>query len=194
MKNKILGVDIDGVLTDENHPNDNIWHNALCEFLGRDIKRIKDAYYFHEAYELTDNEIQLFLDDKLDNIYSQAKVVPGAKETLNDLKKMGFQVILITARNTSFKELSRKWLMKNGIPFSELIHNDNKTPVALNKNIQLFIEDNAQNASELTRAGINVILVNKYHNRYLPENPRLERVDTWQEIREKVSTFFGIDL
>jgi hypothetical protein len=194
MKDYILGVDIDGVITNEDHPNDNIWHNALCEFLGRNISRVKDAYYFNEAYDLTDEEVNLFLEEKLESIYSQVKVIPEAQKTLRELAQMGFEIILITARDTNFIELTENWLVKNGIPFSELIHDDNKTPVALARNIQLFIEDNAQNASELTRAGIHVILLNKYHNRHLPANERLVRVDSWEEIRKAISDFFHINL
>lgn len=59
---RIIGIDIDGVITDETHINENIWHNALCNYLGYEIPRVKDSYYFDEAYDLPGEIIIDFLE------------------------------------------------------------------------------------------------------------------------------------
>jgi|SRR5690554_3338831 len=194
MIDKIIGIDIDGVITDESHPNKDIWHNAICEYFGKDIKRVKDSYYFNEAYELTDKEIQLFLEEKLKNIYENVKVNTEARKTIKTLTEKGFEIILITAREPELQDLTKKWLTKHMVPFSELIHEQNKAPVAINKNINLFIEDNAKNACDLIKKGITVLLLDKFHNFHLPEYKGLIRVKNWKHIRKLISTFFNIEL
>lgn len=190
MKKRIIGIDIDGVVTDELHPNDNVWHNELCSYLGRDIERKSDAYYFNEAYDLPMNIINKFLDERLKNIYGNARPAKGALETINSLYKKDFKIFFITARNPCFENLTKKWLKQNGFLYTELIHEDNKTPLAVRKGITLFVEDRATTASELARNNIKVILVNKYHNKQLPEHNNITRVENWSEIKENINKYY----
>ncbi|NLM96510.1 MAG: hypothetical protein GX175_02670, partial [Halanaerobiaceae bacterium] len=183
--------DIDGVITDETHPNNNVWHNALCEFLGYNIKRIKESYYFDEAYGLSREIITSFLLKYRTKIYSQAKIYEGAKDTLNYLNTKGFQIHLITAREPEHRQLTADWLKKYGIKYTALYHEDNKTPLAVKKGIELFIEDNAENALKLSRENITVLLMNKYHNQGFKENTNIIRVNDWSDIRKEIFNFYS---
>lgn len=189
---KIIGVDIDGVLTDESHPNDNIWHDRLCQYLGKKIERARDVYNFMEAYNLSSDVIDGFLEEHLENIYSQVNPAPGAKETLLQLARKDFKIYLITARNSRYHSLTEGWLKKHQITYTTLIHEDSKAPLAVEKNIQLFVEDHAETARELLANNIQVILVNKYHNRYLKAQNNLVRVNNWEEIRDYIFKYFQL--
>ncbi|MFW6014868.1 MAG: 5' nucleotidase, NT5C type [bacterium] len=194
MTQKIIGIDIDGVITDEIHPNDNIWHNALCEFLGEDIERVKDSYYFNEAYNLSEEIINEFLNENIEDIYKKVKLWPDAKITINNLYDMNFNIILITARNNQFRSITENWLKKHGIKHTKLIHNENKAPLIKTNNIKLFIEDNAENAKVIAKTGIPVILLNKYHNQYLQTDDKITRVNHWNEINEIISKHYNINI
>lgn len=184
MVNKIIGVDIDGVITDEGPADNNIWHNALCNFLGKEVKRVKDKYDFIEAYNLPEKTINEFIENKIHEIYWNVKPASGAKETLEKLHVKGFTIFLITARNERFRNLTEKWLDKYSIPYDKLFHEDNKAPLAEKLNIELFLEDNEKNARQLFSYNIPVILVNKYHNQEVKNERLLYRVSNWQEINE----------
>ncbi|AZO95374.1 hypothetical protein GM661_09815 [Iocasia frigidifontis] len=191
---KIIGFDIDGVITDEEHENDNIWHDAICNFLGYDIVRKSDSYLFDQAYDISSDVINKFLDKNLTDIYSQVKPVPLARETIRKLYNYNFEVNLITARDQGFKGLTTKWLKKHQIPFTKLIHNGDKVPHALAAGIELFVEDNAENARAFARNNIPVILINKYHNKFLETKGKsIYRVDNWQGVCQIINDFFKIN-
>lgn len=192
MIKKIIGVDIDGVITDESHPNDNIWHHELCQYLGQNIKRIKDSYHLDQAYDLPLGLINAFLEQELTNIYHKVRPLTGAIETLQELAEQGFKVILITARHDEHRSITEEWLHRHQIPYSALLHDDDKAPRAVQRNIKLFIEDNAHNAEQISEKNIPVLLMNKYHNKYLSENEKIIRVDTWSKIREFILSYFKL--
>ncbi|MCG8513199.1 MAG: hypothetical protein MI740_03580, partial [Halanaerobiales bacterium] len=65
-------------------------------------------------------------------------------------------------------------------------------PRAVQRNIKLFIEDNAHNAEQISEKNIPVLLMNKYHNKYLSENEKIIRVDTWFKIRDFILSYFEL--
>ncbi len=190
---KIIGIDIDGVLTCEEKGDSNIWEIKMAEYFKKDINRFHDVYNFKKAFNLSDEELNGFINKHLEEIYRNVKPAPGARFTLLKLYNLEFKIYLITARKEKYKKLTKKWLEKHEIPYTSLFHEDNKAPLAVEKNIQLFIEDNKNNTLQLLHCGIPVILLNKYHNRELNKNKDLFRVDTWQQIEDIVFTFFNID-
>lgn len=192
MSKKIIGVDIDGVITDESHPNDNIWHHELCQYLGKNVKRIRDSFHLDQAYDLPLGVINAFLEQELIKIYNKVIPLTGAVETLQELAEQGFKVILITARHEEHRQVTEEWLHRHQVPYSALFHDDDKAHRAVQRKIKLFIEDNAHNAQQLSEKNIPVLLMNKYHNKYLPENEKIIRVDTWSKIREFIFSYFDL--
>jgi phosphoglycolate phosphatase-like HAD superfamily hydrolase len=43
-------------------------------------------------------------------LYQNSKPVPGAKEGLQQLKEMGYKLIIITARAEASREVSEDWI------------------------------------------------------------------------------------
>ncbi len=181
-----IGIDIDGVLTDEGPDHDNIWLQKMNNYFDKQIKKVEDTYQLAEAYGLQNEELNAFLEDELANIYREARPAIDACETLKELKAKNAELILITARNKEFKELTLNWLNEHDFPFDELHHNKDKAPLAVKKGIELFIEDNQSNALEISQNQIPVLVVNKYHNKNLKENNKIKRVNNWQEIRKHI--------
>ncbi|MFW6281520.1 MAG: hypothetical protein ACOC1O_01840 [bacterium] len=190
---KAIGVDIDGVITDEIHPNQNIWHNALCNYLGYDIEMVKKSYYFDKAYNLPLNVIDSFLKENIENIYKEVNLDKEARKTINYFFDCGYEIHLITARDKKHKNITEDWIRKNKIKFSSLSHEENKAPLAVKKGIEIFIEDNGENALKLSQEGIKVILINKYHNEYLKEDKSMiTRVSNWLEIKRELIKLLDI--
>jgi len=190
---KIIGFDIDGVITDESHPNDNIWHDALCKYLGRDLERVEQSYLFTKAYDLSIDVVESFMEEKMEELIRNVKPMEGALETLAFLEEEDFEIHLITARNAKYDWVTYEWLEEYDIPYTTLMHDENKAPIAVEKGIELFVEDSASNTSELTAEGIPVILLNKYHNQNLKDSNLIFRVDNWTEINNKIIKYFAIN-
>lgn len=193
LKKKIIGIDIDGVITDEHRRyNRNIWHHFLCEYLGKEVEKKEDIYNIYKAYDLEKEVIDNFLEKKIDNIYEELIPSKGVQRILKDLKKKTFKIILITARQEKYKSVTEKWLKKYNIVYDKLIHRVDKVPSAKKENIELFIEDDKNNAEDFKKNGIEVILFDKKHNRETAIIEDEKRVYTWEQVEDIIYEYFNI--
>lgn len=189
---KILGIDIDGVITDEGSANNNIWHKAICNHFSQDLTREKNVYDFMEAYNLSEREMTEFINENIEDIYSSVKAYPEAIKTISNLYDKGFKIHLITARHNEYREITENWLKKHSIPYHSLTHDKPKAPIAVKKNIELFIEDNYENSFDIASKNIKVLLVNKYHNLNKELFENIKRVNDWSEIKEEIKNFYSL--
>ncbi|MFW5889312.1 MAG: 5' nucleotidase, NT5C type [Bacillota bacterium] len=195
MGEKIIGIDIDGVITDENSLyNRNIWHHYLCNYIGKEIKRKENIYNMYEAYDLPKKVLDNFLKDNLEKIYFELIPAKNAKEVLNELKEKDFTIILITARDKKYRKITEDWLDKYDIAYDKLIHRVNKIPCAKEENIQLFLEDYQKNAELFLNNDIEVILFDKKHNRESKDIKNKYRVKNWMQAKSLIYKFFEIGL
>ncbi|WP_408956322.1 5' nucleotidase, NT5C type [Natroniella sp. ANB-PHB2] len=186
---KIIGVDIDGVLTAEGKGEDNIWHQTICNYFDL-TERKEDVYNFGDAYGLTDEQIEEFMEANSSKIYEGADSSPYAKEVLNRLKKKDFTIILVTARTDTHNQLTAKWLKRHQIPYDELIHNENKAEACQKKGINLFIDDMLANVLAVKEIGVEALLMDMHHNRHY--KGEVIRVSNWLEIEAEIENFFEI--
>ncbi|MFP4019970.1 MAG: 5' nucleotidase, NT5C type [Halanaerobium sp.] len=186
-----FGIDIDGVLTDEGPDHNSIWQQKMNEFFDREITLKKDTYDLRKAFAINDQELNNFIQEKIEEIYSSVKAVDKARETLTELYEQGHNLILITARDERHRALTENWLKENAIPYHELYHEHNKAPLAVEKNISLFIDDRKENALEIAAKNIPVILISKYHNSNFKGNEKITKVNNWDEIKENIELFFS---
>jgi uncharacterized HAD superfamily protein len=75
-----------------------------------------------------------------------------------------------------------------------LIHRVNKVPCAKDEDIQLFIEDDQDNAESFLNNGIGIILFDKKHNRDSKDIKNKYRVNNWQEAKKLIYNFFNIEM
>ncbi len=182
-----IGIDIDGVLTDEGPGGNSIWQQKMNELFEREITLREYTYDLRKAFGLTNQELDKFLEIKLPEVYASVSPAPGARDTLLELEEAGHKLILITARNEMFRELTEDWLNRHQIPYHELHHDDDKAPLAVKKEIALFIDDRKENAAAIAAENIPVILVNKYHNLNFESNGQISKADDWKDIREQIN-------
>ncbi|MFW5787460.1 MAG: 5' nucleotidase, NT5C type [Halanaerobiales bacterium] len=189
---KIIGVDIDGVLTKEGKGKDNIWLKELNKHFNYSVERVRDSYDFREAFNLKESELKSFLQSKLAKVYSQVEHYPRARKVLKKLKENGITIYLITARSPEFRTLTEKWLSEKNISYDYLYHEDEKAILARKKNIDIFIEDKAENILELLKVDISVIVMDRYHNQKLPEK-NIYRAYNWEDIEKFLKNEFGFN-
>lgn len=188
-----IGIDIDGVLTDEGPDQNSIWQQKMNDFFEREITLKEYTYDLGRAFALSQEELNLFIQENIEEIYSNVNAVEKAREILTELKQAGHRLILITARSEEHRGITENWLQENSIPYHELHHEDQKAPLAVEKNIALFIDDRKENAIEIAARDIPVILVSKYHNLDFKGNEKISKVNNWDEIKEKIDLFFSKD-
>jgi len=188
-----FGIDIDGVLTDEGPDNNSIWQQKMNEFFDREITLKEYTYDLAKAFAINNQELNDFIQAKIEEVYSSVKPIDKAREILAKLDKDGHRLILITARHKEHRSLTEKWLKDHNIPYHELHHEHDKAPLAAKKNISLFIDDKKENALEIAARDIPVFLVSKYHNYNFNGNKKITKVNDWDEIRENIELFISKD-
>lgn len=123
--------------------------------------------------------------------------VIGSKEVLSFLKKSGYELHIITARNEATrKETTRKWVDRNfpgifsGIHFSSHYSDGdrrNKSEICKMLDIHTVVDDNLDFALEMTEKEIDVFVLERPWNRHRKEvHQRIMRFKDWQEIGQNL--------
>ena len=182
MKNLNICIDIDGTITSPYHylPYLNsIYNKKLTE---EDFTTV----YWAELYGDTLEGMLDKLHSKYMNSYSEAKVVEGVKDVIDELYKDN-NLFFVTARNYSLTQITQDWLKKqqlSQIPLYSL-GTDNKLHKANELKCDIFIEDHPNNALNLANGGIKVILIDWNYNKGV-EHQNITRVSSWKEIKDVI--------
>ena len=97
---------------------------------------------------------------------------------------------MITARwpeeNCNVEELTLEWLDKNHIEYDEIVLDANdKAKVALEKKLDIFIDDSFKNCTEVANTGIKTYIMDTRTNKGL-QNENITRVYSWPDIYDKI--------
>lgn len=191
---RIVGIDIDGVITDETGGYErNIWHHYLCDYLGKEVNKKEDIYNIYHAYDIEKSVIDNFLKNNLENIYKDLIPLKGAQKVLKNLKNKKFDIILISAREEKYREVTSRWLSYYNIKYDKLVLSKDKVPYAKKEGIELFIEDDQSNAEDFKKNGIDVILFDKKHNRNTSIIEDEFRANNWHDAKEIIYEYFDLE-
>ena len=116
-------------------------------------------------------------------IYAIMPLLPHAREALVAFDKLGYHIILMTARDEQYKEQTRLWIFSNDLPYHELIFEKDKAKKIRNLskqyNIQGFMDDNLDNIKDVSEnTNVNQI--------FLIESPITRDVEIEEGDFEKV--------
>ena len=115
-----------------------------------------------------------------------------ASEVTNWLKEQGHKIYIITARTDKWHEnnaynQSHTWLTKNNIAFDELLYGfEDKKQIALDKKLDLFIDDMPPTLTSIQEAGIQTIMIKNPHNIDKRIHNDTIAVSNWNEVKEYV--------
>lgn len=182
MQNLNICIDIDGTVTSPYHYMpylNSIYNKNLTE---EDFTTV----FWAELYGDTLEGMLDKLHSKYLNSYTEAKVVEGVKETIDELYKEN-NLFFVTARSADLEKITRNWLEKqqlSQVPLY-LLGTDKKLNMAKELKCDIFIEDHPKNALNLAYSGIKVILIDCNYNKNV-EHENIIRVSSWREIKDVI--------
>lgn len=191
-----IGIDIDNVISS--------FDNALIkEYLKHD-KTLRNTGIINEnadgirkgMFDWTQEEDEKFYKENIERIAINLKPIYHAKKYIDKLKEDGNEIYIITGRDngeyTNPEEMTKDWLKKYKINYDKLIltnayDKQAKADICLENNIDIMIEDSKSTASNISKTGTKVLLMDTRFNK---NNQELERVSSWKEIYSKISGLY----
>ncbi len=189
-----IGIDIDDTIADTCEVAFAYAQRYTIQELGRSGKiqevTAKHHTYIDAMHNWSDEEDTNFWNRYYGKIITQIKPFTLAVETIKQLRQDGNQIILITARwpeeNCDVKQITLDWLAQNQIEYDEIVLNaKDKAQVALDKNIDLFIDDSFKNCMEVAQTGIKTYIMQMRTNKGL-DAENITRVYSWPDIYDRI--------
>lgn len=178
MKNLNICIDIDGTITDPYY-----WLKPCNEYFNTNITEAQvTEYYIHKVLGIEEAKYEEFYEKNKVEIHTNQKLRPDAKLVISELS-LYHNIYFVTARDKSLTMLTHSYLTKSGIPYDNLfvLGSHYKVEKARELNCSVFIEDNYDNAIQLSNAGFKVLLIDTTYNRK-PINSNIIRVYNWNQI------------
>lgn len=188
-----IGIDIDDTIADTYEVMFAYAQHYTINELGRtgEIQNEVTNHHFYAEimHNWTKEEATNFWDKYYEKIES-VKPFTLAVEVLQKLKAEGNEIILITARwaakNFDIEKTTLEWLKRNHIPYDEIeIIREGKAQVALDKKVDLFIDDSFKNCTEVANVGIKSYLMDTRTNKGLSAE-NVTRVYSWSDIYDRI--------
>lgn len=183
--NKIIGVDLDGVVTDVVRVIiDYLRDTGRGEFYPGDFI----TYNTENWASVTKEEMgKLFSTPE---VYTNMPFIRDAQSGLRTLKFLGYSLYAITSRPTVVEDATNKWIKDNNLPFEKVIfttHSDKKLE-CINNHVDYFIEDRLETCLDLAEVCKKVFVFDSRYNRSksLPKN--IIRVFAWTDV---ITNFLG---
>lgn len=192
-----IGIDIDGVLTDEKR---YVIDYGTKFFSENNISYIvcDDKFYGQEIFNVTKEQYKKFLNDYIFNYSINVSVRPFAKEIIKKLKQE-HEIFIITARDyttyeneyqNEMQEIVKKWLYNNDILYDEIIFSKNKDIICKEKEIDIMIEDSPENIMSISK-NIPVLCYTQPYNKDI-NNKNIYKCYSWYDIYKKINELKNI--
>jgi len=178
MKNLNICIDIDGTITDAYY-----WLNITNKYFNKNItKEEVTKYYIHEIMGVTLKQYDEFYQQNKFEIHSEQILREDVQIVIKGLSEL-HNIYFVTAREKELTMFTHSYLKRNNIAYDELfvLGSHYKVDKARELECNVFIEDNYDNAVQLSNAGFKVLLIDTNYNRK-PLNDNIVRVYNWKEI------------
>ena len=194
-----IGIDIDGVLTNiEQFGVDYL--SKYCVENDIDFNITRSDYNIAKAFNIEDKYNDIFWSEYLLCYATNEKARPFADEVTKKLKEEGHEIYIITARwltnrdddvGYKMRETVKKWLSENNIVYDKLIFSkaakEHKSDEILENKIDIMIEDNPNNITELSSI-IPIICYNTGYNTSCT-GKNITRCYSWYDIYRIINKF-----
>ena len=181
-----IGIDIDGVILDYERVLRT--YGDLYDFieLKKDGIVNRNEHYLRNRYNWTEEERMNFISKYFLELSKQTSLIPGAKDVIHMLQKEGNELIVISARGGTVKEMkdvAMKKLQEEGISFDKYYwKQDDKLETAKNENIDIMIDDSYDVCKKLSENQIKMIYFRDKDMKEIKENEYVKEVSNWGEI------------
>lgn len=163
--------------------------NILKREYNTELTELPDHFYLKYLFNWNEDEEMLFLEKYgyYEKMVQNVEIKENVKSTFEKMRKNGDRISLITARfltdKFSVEKLTKEWLLKNNIPYDELIMDaQDKAKICTEKNIDVFVDDSFKNCMRVSEQGIKTYLMTTKMNQNINAG-NIQRISNWNEIR-----------
>lgn len=178
---KICSIDLDGVCN--NYPK--CWIEFINKELGKDFKTLDEVKNII-AYDVYKKLKEKY---RLSGVKENLEVNPDAILLTQELKKLGWTIIIITARPAQkYPNLARQtynWLDKNKIEYDYVLFGEKEKHVRVIEQFQqlkFLVDDNSFICGQCAKWGYRAFLLNGEQNKGLLVDKGVTRIDSLKEI------------
>ena len=181
-----IGIDIDDTII-------NTWEYFIpifSEQFNVPVEKLKELPpYYGAVKDKVSIEDYFKLVREYEKLMKDIPLKEDVKEILTKLKEEGNTIIFITARsNNSYSDpylISKTYLDNHSIPYDKLIVNAReKGIVCKEEKIDLFIDDNLKNCTDVTNQGIEVLMMEANFN---TNDKEFTHMNNWKQIYEYIN-------
>lgn len=190
-----IGIDIDGVLTDEHR---YIIDYGTKYFTKNNIPYVlhKDIYDSKEIFEVTEEQYNGFWKENLLEYSKNISIRPFASDIINKLKIDNNEIYIITSRSFTTYEneykdkmqnIVKQWLLQNHVNYDYILFSKTKAEICKQMNINIMIEDKPENILSIS-SEIPVICYDHPYNEKI-NNDNIIRCYSWYDIYTELQNF-----
>ena len=187
-----IGIDIDGVLTDEQR---YVLDYGSAYFAQNNIqyKIHDDIYDSEEIFEVSEDAYDAFWKEHIFDYSENINIRPFASNIIKRLVEENNEIYIITSRSYTTYENENKlkmqrvvkeWLKRNKIKYNDIIFSREKDKICKELNIDVMIEDKPENVDKISK-DIPVICFNEGYNKKCTGD-NVYRAYSWYDVYNKV--------
>lgn len=197
MKNKVkIGIDVDDCICN------TLEMDYACAYfmMKNNLPDEVDKSYWDVTKSFAMENGDIFYMNEKAYIMKNNSMYPKVfvKEVVKKLRKKGFKIIIISARDDKFwngnaKLYLKKWLKKFNIQFDEInVNVFNKGEYCINNEIDYLIEDNCDNVKYANKNGIKSILIKTSYNEHY-EHKLNTFAESWIDVYSILAKHYNFD-
>lgn len=180
-----IGIDLDGVVFDSEAAFRVYEEIFAIENLNKKIINIEEPKY-QGRYNWTKEEQDEFNKKYLLKASQESHLMSGFLPVYKKLKKLGFEMIVITARGGFFEEMKDdaiRLLNENNIVFDKYYWKiDDKLEICKKENIDIMIDDDYRIINKISNANIKTLYFRAANLKKLDETNYIHEVNNWGDI------------
>ena len=187
-----IGIDIDGVLTNE---ESYILDFGSAFFTNNNIsyKIHNDIYDSKETFEVSQEDYDAFWKECIFDYSRNISIRPFAKDILKKLVEQNHEIYIITSRyyttyendnKLKMQNIVKEWLKRNEIKYNSLIFTRKKDEICKELYIDVMIEDKPENIDRISKH-IPVICFNEEYNKQC-SGKNVYRAYSWYDVYNKI--------
>lgn len=180
-----IGIDLDGVVIDS-EASFRVYEEIFAiEELNKKIINIEEPKY-QGRYNWTKEEQNAYNQKYLLKAAQESNLMSGFLPVYERLKKMGHELVVITARGMFIEEMeddAKRLLNDNNVVFDKYYWNiHNKLEICKKENIDVMIDDDHNIIKQLSDAGIKTLYFRDANMKKLEENKYIHEVNNWGDV------------
>lgn len=187
-----IGIDIDGVLTDEQR---YVLDYGSAFFTKRNIlyKIHDDIYDSKEIFEVSEEEYDAFWKEHIFDYSENISIRPFARDIIKRLLEENNEIYIITSRSYTtyendnrfkMKNIVKEWLKRNEIKYNDIIFSREKDKICKELNINVMIEDKPENVDKISKDIPVICFSEGYNKKCTGEN--VFRAYSWYDVYNKI--------